>query len=82
MAEAGNCYENTMAERVNGILKEYGLAETFADENEAMQAVKEIIYAYNEQRPHWSLNLQIPDKVDRLHDLKPVRYQVSTFVRT
>lgn len=64
MAEAGNCYENAMAERVNGILKgEYGLEETFTDEKEARQAVKEGIKAYNEQRPHWSLGLQIPAKV-------------------
>lgn len=64
MAEAGNCYENAMAERVNGILKdEYGLEETFADEKEALKASIEAIEAYNEQRPHWSLNLQIPSKV-------------------
>jgi len=64
MAEAGNCYQNAMAERVNGILKEeYGLDETFADEKEVRQAVSEGIKAYNEQRPHWSLNLQIPTKV-------------------
>lgn len=64
MAEAGNCYENAMAERVNGILKgEYGLDETFADEKEAREAVKEGIRAYNEERPHWSLGLQIPAKV-------------------
>jgi len=64
MGEVGNCYENAMAERVNGILKdEYGLEETFADEKQALQAVKEAIEAYNEQRPHWSLNLQIPAKV-------------------
>jgi putative transposase len=61
MAEAGNCYENAMAERVNGILKgEYGLDETFNDEQEALQATKEGIKSYNEQRPHWSLKLQIP----------------------
>jgi len=61
MAEAGNCYENAMAERINGILKdEYGLDETFTDQKQATQSVKEGIKAYNEQRPHWSLNLQIP----------------------
>jgi len=64
MAEAGNCYENAMAERVNGILKgEYGLDETFANEKEAQQAVREGIKAYNEQRPHWSLGLRIPATV-------------------
>jgi transposase InsO family protein len=64
MAEAGNCYENAMAERVNGILKqEYGLDETFANLQQARQATKEGINAYNEERPHWSLNLQIPSRV-------------------
>jgi putative transposase len=64
MAKQGNCYENAMAERVNGILKdEYGLDETFADETEARQITREGIRAYNEQRPHWSLDLQIPAKV-------------------
>jgi len=64
MAEAGNCYENAMAERVNGILKaEYGLEETFGDEKQARQAVHEGVKAYNEQRPHWSLKLQIPATV-------------------
>lgn len=64
MAEAGNCYENAMAERVNGILKnEYGLGETFGDEKDARQATREGIKAYNEQRPHWSLGLKIPAQV-------------------
>jgi len=64
MGEVGNCYENAMAERVNGILKdEYRLEETFADERQALKATTEAIQAYNEQRPHWALNLQIPAKV-------------------
>ena len=64
MGEAGNCYENAMAERVNGILKdEYGLHETFADIKEALRATKEGIKDYNEQRPHWGLKLQIPSLV-------------------
>ena len=66
MAEAGNCYENAVAERVNGILKdEYGLDETFADEKQTRQCVREGIKAYNEQRPHWSLGLQIPANVHK-----------------
>jgi len=64
MAEAGNCYENALAERVNGILKdEYGLDETFADIEEAVQAARQGIRSYNEERPHWSLHLQIPSMV-------------------
>ena len=64
MAEAGNCYENAMAERVNGILKdEYGLDVTYADGKHARQAAREGIQCYNEERPHWSLDLEIPAKV-------------------
>jgi putative transposase len=61
MGEKGNCYENAMAERVNGILKiEYGLYATFLNFSEALKVVKESIKDYNEQRPHWGLNLKIP----------------------
>lgn len=64
MAEAGNCYENAMAERVNGILKdEYGLDETFPNYQQALISVKEAIWSYNEYRPHWSLGLKIPSYV-------------------
>lgn len=66
MGEAGNCYDNAKAERVNGILKdEYGLDEHFLNEKHATRAVREAIYLYNEQRPHWSLGLQIPAEVHR-----------------
>lgn len=64
MGEAGNCYDNAMAERVNGILKsEYELDTTFQDHRQALKAVKHAIKCYNERRPHWSLNLRIPQKV-------------------
>jgi transposase InsO family protein len=64
MGEAGNCYDNAMAERVNGILKgEYGLDGTFKDLEQALAATKEGIKDYNEQRPHWSLRLQIPSVI-------------------
>lgn len=64
MAEAGNCYQNAMAERVNGILKdEYGLDQTFADQKQASKVTAQAIKAYNEHRPHWSLKLQIPANV-------------------
>jgi len=61
MGEAGNCYENAMAERINGILKmEYGLDETFSDIREARQSAKEGIKYYNEERPHLSLKMKTP----------------------
>jgi len=64
MTEENHCYENATAERINGILKqEYGLDETFASGAEAVRAVKEAIWSYNTDRPHWSLNLATPQQV-------------------
>ena len=67
MGEAGNCYDNAIAERVNGILKdEYLLDSEFADIHQAYEAVLQAIYLYNYKRPHWALKLQKPAQV---HDL-------------
>jgi transposase InsO family protein len=64
MTEENHCYENATAERVNGILKqEYGLNETFSTEALAGKAVKEGIWSYNMERPHWSLKLATPEQV-------------------
>ena len=61
MGEVGNCYDNAVAERLNGILKlEYGLDETFVDFAQAQLAVSQAVWLYNHQRPHLSLNYQTP----------------------
>lgn len=63
MTEENHCYENATAERLNGILKqEYGLDETLRP-SEAKRAVREAVWLYNMERPHWSLNLLTPDQV-------------------
>lgn len=64
MGQAGYCYDNAKAERVNGILKdEYLLDSTFKTVKQVLQATRQAIRKYNEERPHWSLYLQIPSKV-------------------
>lgn len=64
MGQVGYCYDNAMAERVNGILKdEYLLDQTFKNERLAGLAVDHAVKAYNEKRPHWSLNLKMPENV-------------------
>lgn len=78
MGEAGNCYDNAMAERVNGILKsEYLLDTEFKDYNQAVKAVKEAIYLYNYERPHWSLGLQKPAEVHEQNKCKQSRVVVK-----
>jgi len=63
MSEKGNPYENAVAERVNGILKEeFMLSETFKTKELAYKATKEAIKTYNEFRPHMSINYMTPNQ--------------------
>jgi transposase InsO family protein len=64
MTEENHCYENAIAERVNGILKqEYGLDDTFITEKGAIKSVRESIASYNMERPHWSLGMATPQQM-------------------
>ena len=64
MTEVDHCYENAYAERINGILKqEYGLEDTFNNEQQALKAVKEAVFIYNTDRLHTSLGFKTPDMV-------------------
>ena len=68
MGEVGNCYENALAERMNGILKlEYGLNAVFIDFDHAQLATKEAVWLYNFERPHLSLDYQIPVEMHTAH---------------
>jgi len=63
MSERGNPYENAVAERVNGILKEeFMLGESFPTKELAYRAAKEAIQTYNEDRPHMSINYMTPNQ--------------------
>jgi transposase InsO family protein len=64
MTENGNCYENAVAERINGILKqEFNLNATFNDLKHVRKAVDQAVKVYNSKRPNWSLKLKTPDQI-------------------
>jgi transposase InsO family protein len=64
MTEQNHCYENALAERVNGILKdEYNLFARFTDKKQAIRAIKQALYLYNNKRPHLALDYQFPVQV-------------------
>lgn len=64
MTEENHCYENSLAERVNGILKEeFLLNQGYNSTSQVKNAVKQAINSYNCLRPHWSLNLLTPEMV-------------------
>jgi putative transposase len=63
MTQTGSPYENAIAERVNGILKnELGLDKTFACYNEAVAPTHKAIDTYNRLRPHMSCNFLTPQQ--------------------
>lgn len=64
MTEENHCYENAIAERVNGILKdEFYLDQSFAGLKEAKRATKNAINIYNTKRLHLSLEYKTPQNV-------------------
>jgi transposase InsO family protein len=61
MTESYDPYQNAIAERVNGILKdEFNLEKGFKEHLEALQVIKESIEIYNTERPHFSCQLKTP----------------------
>lgn len=64
MTDENHCYQNAVAERVNGILKdEVDLDAVFPSVSAVVHAVERAITIYNSVRTHWSLDLQTPDHV-------------------
>lgn len=64
MAAKGNCYENALAERVNGILKnEFYLDFYFNDLKQVKRACHQAINLYNVKRFHLALQMKTPDEV-------------------
>jgi putative transposase len=67
MTEKGDPYENAIAERVNGILKnEFALDQDFENIEQAKAAVESAISIYNQQRPHLSCNRLTPEQAHQL----------------
>lgn len=64
MTEENHCYENAVAERVNGILKdEFYLDQCFVNTSNACVATKSAIDIYNNKRLHLSLGYKTPNMV-------------------
>lgn len=64
MTEVMHCYENALAERVNGILKqEYALDQKFRSKAQARKAFEQAVWLYNHRRPHLMLEYRFPADV-------------------
>jgi len=63
MTDGYDCYQNALAERINGILKNEYLLIKPNDLKEARKMVEESVMIYNQRRPHTALKYKTPDEV-------------------
>ena len=61
--QTGSPYENAVAERMNGIIKNEYLTMTFRSIKEAKKQISNAVELYNSERPHMSLGMKTPAEV-------------------
>jgi putative transposase len=66
MTQSGNPRDNAIAERVNGILKQELLKQSYDNINIAYKSIKQAIGIYNTLRPHSSLDMLTPENAHQL----------------
>lgn len=74
-------YENAVAERINGILKqEFGLGKTIPNLKTAQKMVKQAVDIYNKQRRHYSLGMKTPEfaHLNQIHKYKSYKKKKIT----
>lgn len=63
MTDGYDCYQNALAERVNGILKQEFLYYRCKSFDELKSLVKQSVNIHNHLRPHLSLGMKTPEEV-------------------
>ena len=61
MTDGYDCYQNALAERINGILKGEFLLTKCNTGKELIKLIDESIHTYNTKRPHLKLNFKTPN---------------------
>jgi putative transposase len=78
MTEQSDPYENAVAERVNGILKQEFMVDTYHQQLDIMkQIVKECITTYNDQRPHYSNYMLTPAQMHQQNKIQMRTYKTK-----
>ena len=68
MRQSGSPYENALAERVNGIIKnDFSPKIIYQNHSQAKGALQKTIKVYNEKRPHLSINYMTPAQAHLHH---------------
>ena len=75
-------YENAVAERVNGILKQEFNIDKFNKDLPIMkQIIKESIEIYNEKRPHYSNYMLTPNQMHNQNEIKMRTYKTKNSIK-
>ena len=80
MTENGDPYENAIAERINGILKdEFGLSDRLESIAEAKELSSQSIRIYNQLRPHLSCSMLTPNQMHQQDKIKLISFKKKKF---
>jgi putative transposase len=80
MTENGDPYENAIAERVNGILKnEFGLSDKLDDVIQAREVTTQSIEIYNYLRPHLSCSMLTPNQMHQQDKIRLISFKKKKF---
>lgn len=78
MTNNGDPYENAVAERINGILKQEFMIDTYHQDLEIMKTIiKEAIEIYNNQRPHYSNYMLTPEQMHTQSEIQMRTYKTK-----
>jgi len=76
MTENGDPYENAVAERMNGILKdEFGMGERMDDMEQTKKQARQSIGTYNTLRPQLSCQLLTPEQMHNQQKIKMITWK-------
>jgi putative transposase len=78
MTQNSDPYENAVAERINGILKQEFMIDKYNQKAEIIkQVVKEAVEIYNEFRPHYSNYMLTPNQMHIQNQIKMRTYKTK-----
>lgn len=78
MTQDSDPYENAVAERINGILKQEFLIDTYSQDLSTIRMIiKETVDIYNNQRPHYSNHMLTPDQMHNQNKVSMRTYKTK-----
>ena len=80
MTESYDPYQNAIAERVNGILKQEFLLGITASNMQLMNLlIQESVDIYNNERPHLSCGMRTPNQMHKQSKIKIKNYKSKKY---